>query len=98
MTNDTGPEETVASNFIRDVVRDDYTAKRTKTIITRFPPEPNGLLHIGHAKSICLNIGIAAEFNGRCHLRFDERKVLDKGWKPGGVTFSDSLPKAAESE
>ena len=72
MTNDTGPEETVASNFIRDVVRDDYTAKRTKTIITRFPPEPNGHLHIGHAKSICLNFGIAAEFNGRCHLRFDD--------------------------
>ena len=72
MTNDTGPEETVASNFIRDVVRDDYAAKRTKTIITRFPPEPNGHLHIGHAKSICLNFGIAAEFNGRCHLRLDD--------------------------
>ena len=72
MTNDTSPEETATSNFIRDVVRDDYTAKRTKTIITRFPPEPNGHLHIGHAKSICLNFGIAAEFNGRCHLRFDD--------------------------
>ena len=72
MTNHTDPEETVASNFIRNVVRDDYAAKRTKTIITRFPPEPNGHLHIGHAKSICLNFGIAAEFNGRCHLRFDD--------------------------
>ena len=75
MTNDTGPEETVASNFIRDVVRDDYAAKRTKTIITRFPPEPNGHLHIGHAKSICLNFGIAQENNStgaRCHLRFDD--------------------------
>ena len=72
MTNDTDLEETVTSNFIRDVVRDDYAAKRTKTIITRFPPEPNGHLHIGHAKSICLNFGVAAEFNGRCHLRFDD--------------------------
>ena len=72
MTNNPDPEETITSNFIRDVVRDDYAAKRTKTIITRFPPEPNGHLHIGHAKSICLNFGVAAEFNGRCHLRFDD--------------------------
>ena len=50
----------------------DIQAGRTKQVVTRFPPEPNGYLHIGHAKSICLNFGIAGEFNGRCHLRFDD--------------------------
>jgi glutaminyl-tRNA synthetase len=59
-------------DFIRDIVRDDLDAGRHKTVVTRFPPEPNGYLHIGHAKSICLNFGIAEEFGGRCHLRFDD--------------------------
>ena len=59
-------------DFIRDIVRDDLAAGRHKTVVTRFPPEPNGYLHIGHAKSICLNFGIAQEFGGRCHLRFDD--------------------------
>ncbi len=59
-------------DFIRDIVRGDLEAKRYPTIVTRFPPEPNGYLHIGHAKSICLNFGIAEEFGGRCHLRFDD--------------------------
>src|SRR5690349_18898107 len=58
-------------DFIRDIVRADLDAKRHTTVVTRFPPEPNGYLHIGHAKSICLNFGIAEEFGGRCHLRFD---------------------------
>ncbi len=61
-----------ARDFIRDIVRDDLAAGRHKSIVTRFPPEPNGYLHIGHAKSICLNFGIAQEFGGRCHLRFDD--------------------------
>ena len=61
-----------ARNFIRDIVRADVEAGRTGTVVTRFPPEPNGYLHIGHAKSICLNFGIAEEFGGRCHLRFDD--------------------------
>jgi glutaminyl-tRNA synthetase len=59
-------------DFIRDIVKGDLDAGRVKQIVTRFPPEPNGYLHIGHAKSICLNFGIAEEFGGRCHLRFDD--------------------------
>ena len=59
-------------DFIRDIIADDLAAKRRSTVVTRFPPEPNGYLHIGHAKSICLNFGVAQEFGGRCHLRFDD--------------------------
>jgi glutaminyl-tRNA synthetase len=59
-------------DFIRDIVQTDLDAGRVKAVVTRFPPEPNGYLHIGHAKSICLNFGIAEEFGGRCHLRFDD--------------------------
>ena len=68
-------ETTVAEagrDFIRDIVKSDLDSGRTKSVVTRFPPEPNGYLHIGHAKSICLNFGIAEEFGGRCHLRFDD--------------------------
>jgi glutaminyl-tRNA synthetase len=60
------------SDFIRDIVANDLQAGRHPRIITRFPPEPNGYLHIGHAKSICLNFGIAREFGGRCNLRMDD--------------------------
>ncbi len=59
-------------DFIREIVDGDLAAGRHGTVITRFPPEPNGYLHIGHAKSICLNFGIAAEFGGACNLRFDD--------------------------
>jgi glutaminyl-tRNA synthetase len=59
-------------DFIRDIVAADLKSGKHRTIVTRFPPEPNGYLHIGHAKSICLNFGIAQEFGGRCHLRFDD--------------------------
>ena len=59
-------------DFIRDIVQADLDSKKHSRIVTRFPPEPNGYLHIGHAKSIALNFGIAQEFAGRCHLRFDD--------------------------
>ncbi len=59
-------------DFIRDIVQADIASGKHATIVTRFPPEPNGYLHLGHAKSICLNFGIAQEFQGRCHLRFDD--------------------------
>src|SRR6202044_1740057 len=59
-------------DFIRDIVQADLDSKKHVEIVTRFPPEPNGYLHIGHAKSICLNFGIAEEFAGHCNLRFDD--------------------------
>ncbi len=75
-TNDNARGEAAAGepgrDFIRDIVKADLDAGRAKGVVTRFPPEPNGYLHIGHAKSICLNFGIAEEFGGRCHLRFDD--------------------------
>jgi glutaminyl-tRNA synthetase len=63
---------TERGDFIREIVSADLRDGKHKTVVTRFPPEPNGYLHIGHAKSICLNFGIANEFGGRCHLRFDD--------------------------
>ncbi|MFT4649898.1 MAG: glutaminyl-tRNA synthetase [Polaribacter sp.] len=60
------------SNFIRDAINADIADQKTSKVITRFPPEPNGYLHIGHAKSICLNFGTALEYGGHCNLRFDD--------------------------
>ena len=77
MSNDTAPADApVISNFVRDIVAGDLASGKHKTSVTRFPPEPNGYLHIGHAKSICLNFGLAEEFGGRCHLRFDDTNPL----------------------
>lgn len=70
-TADTAAGE-AGRDFIRDIVQADLDSGKHRTIVTRFPPEPNGYLHIGHAKSIALNFGIAQEFGGRCHLRFDD--------------------------
>jgi len=69
-----GHGETAAErqDFIREIVREDLAASKHSEVVTRFPPEPNGYLHIGHTKSIILNFGIAEEFGGRCHLRFDD--------------------------
>ena len=69
-------EPTTSTNFIRNLIKEDLAEGRRNQVITRFPPEPNGYLHIGHAKSICLNFGLAAEFSGRCHLRFDDTNPI----------------------
>ena len=72
MTEAPAVETDTGRDFIRDIIAADLAAKRHTSVVTRFPPEPNGYLHIGHAKSICLNFGVAQEFGGRCHLRFDD--------------------------
>lgn len=65
-------EQQPGLDFVRQVITDDLAAGRTQQVVTRFPPEPNGYLHIGHVKAICLNFGIAEEFGGLCNLRFDD--------------------------
>ncbi|MCX7308244.1 MAG: glutamine--tRNA ligase/YqeY domain fusion protein [Afipia sp.] len=74
MTDDSAqnPVSEAGRDFIRDIVAADLAAGKHKSVVTRFPPEPNGYLHLGHAKSICLNFGIAEEFGGHCNLRFDD--------------------------
>ncbi|TSA01372.1 MAG: glutamine--tRNA ligase, partial [Nitrospiraceae bacterium] len=66
------PDSSTGGNFIREIVEQDLTTGKHSRIVTRFPPEPNGYLHIGHAKSICLNFGLAAAHRGVTHLRFDD--------------------------
>ena len=61
-----------SKDFIREIINEDLAAGKHAIPVTRFPPEPNGYLHIGHAKSICLNFGIARDYNGDCNLRFDD--------------------------
>ena len=63
-------------HFIRQLIKEDLASKKHDSIVTRFPPEPNGYLHVGHAKSICLNFGLAKEFSGRCYLRFDDTNPM----------------------
>ena len=72
MSTSEAPTAKVANNFLRGIIEDDLASRRVDRVATRFPPEPNGYLHIGHAKSICLNFGLAEQFGGQCNLRFDD--------------------------
>ena len=87
MDSTVGTAPTPATDFIRDIVAEDQrTGKHGGRVLTRFPPEPNGCLHIGHAKSICLNFGAAADFGGLCNLRFDDTNPTKEG-----VEYVDSI-------
>ena len=78
----------VGRDFIRDIVQADLDTGRVQSVVTRFPPEPNGFLHLGHAKSICLNFGIARELGGTCHLRFDDTNPVKEE-----QLFADSIQR-----
>ena len=71
-TTNTTENSAKTSNFIRDIIEEDLKSGKIQKVITRFPPEPNGYLHIGHAKAICVDYGMAREYNGEFHLRFDD--------------------------
>ena len=98
--------EVLASNFIRTIIEEDLNTGKHKAIVTRFPPEPNGYLHIGHAKAICLNFGLAKEFNGQCNLRFDDTnpekeseeyaRSIEEGIKWLGFTWSGNVKHASD--
>jgi glutaminyl-tRNA synthetase len=72
MTTVPNPDSSTLNHFVKEIIQEDLKNKKVDAIVTRFPPEPNGYLHIGHAKAICLDFGMALEFGGRCHLRMDD--------------------------
>jgi glutaminyl-tRNA synthetase len=84
--NMTEPEDAPVPNFIRDFIKEDLAANRYARVVTRFPPEPNGYLHIGHAKAMCIDFGMAQEFGGTCNLRFDDTNPVKED-----VEYVDSI-------
>ncbi|QIM68500.1 glutamine--tRNA ligase [Basfia succiniciproducens] len=84
-------EETRPTNFIRQIIDEDLASGKHNNVYTRFPPEPNGYLHIGHAKSICLNFGIAQDYQGKCNLRFDDTNPVKED-----VEYVDSIKQDVE--
>ena len=87
----TNPESARTHNFITQIIDEDLASGKHKSVHTRFPPEPNGYLHIGHAKSICLNFGLAKEYNGLCNLRFDDTNPVKED-----VEYVDSIKADVE--
>lgn len=83
--------EPKSGNFIEQIIREDLESGRIKKVVTRFPPEPNGYLHIGHAKSICLNFGLAEKFGGDCNLRFDDTNPAKEE-----IEYVESIKKDVE--
>src|SRR5512147_986121 len=79
-------DNTPSTDFIRTQVKEDLASGRYDRVHTRFPPEPNGYLHIGHAKAICIDFGVAQEFGGKCNLRFDDTNPVKED-----VEYVDSI-------
>ncbi|MDG2914976.1 glutamine--tRNA ligase [Bisgaard Taxon 10/6] len=90
LANEAGKEAT-PTNFIRQIIDEDLASGKHHNVYTRFPPEPNGYLHIGHAKSICLNFGVAQDYHGKCNLRFDDTNPVKED-----VEYVDSIKRDVE--